>query len=106
MTPLEVNAAGRPVIAFDAGGARETIIDDVTGLFFQRPCARALAATLDDFETREWDRQALRRHAEGFDRTVFADRLMNFVRSVVPSFEIATDRSTPAVDALPQLRTA
>ena len=106
MTPLEVNAAGRPVIAFDAGGARETIIDKVTGLFFQQPCARALAATLDDFETREWNPQTLRRHAEGFDRNVFGRQMMDFVRSVVPSFEIATDQSARAVDALPQLRTA
>lgn len=106
MTPLEVNAAGRPVIAFDAGGARETIVESETGLFFDRACARALAATLDDFETREWNQQALRRHAEGFDRNVFAGRMMNFVRSVVPSFEIATDHATPIADALPRLRTA
>jgi len=33
MVPLEVNAAGRPVIAFRGGGAMETVIEGVTGIF-------------------------------------------------------------------------
>src|SRR5437868_12950421 len=34
MVPLEANAAGRPVIAYNAGGARETVVDGKTGVFF------------------------------------------------------------------------
>jgi len=36
ITPVEANAAGKPVVAFGAGGALETLIDGVTGAFFKR----------------------------------------------------------------------
>ena len=29
MAPLEINAAGRPVVAYGAGGATETVIEQV-----------------------------------------------------------------------------
>jgi glycosyltransferase involved in cell wall biosynthesis len=35
ITPLEANAAGKPVVAFAAGGALETIRDGSTGVFFR-----------------------------------------------------------------------
>jgi glycosyltransferase involved in cell wall biosynthesis len=36
ITPVEANAAGKPVVAFGAGGALETVQEDVTGVFFRR----------------------------------------------------------------------
>ena len=40
MVPLEINAAGRPVIAFGKGGATETVVAGETGIFFQRTDGR------------------------------------------------------------------
>ena len=34
LIPVEANASGRPVVAYAGGGARETIVDGETGLFF------------------------------------------------------------------------
>jgi len=87
MTPLEVNAAGRPVIAFRAGGAVETVIEGVTGVFFETPDAAALAETIKRFEQRSWDVSAMQGHARKFDRAVFADRLLSFLRQVAPATE-------------------
>ncbi len=84
MVPLEVNAAGRPVIAFRGGGAMETIVEGVTGVFFNQPTSAGLVQALEDFEGRSWDQQAMRRHAEKFDRSVFAFRVMQFLGSVAP----------------------
>ena len=36
MAALEIAAAGRPTIAYRGGGAVETIVDGVTGIFFDR----------------------------------------------------------------------
>jgi glycosyltransferase involved in cell wall biosynthesis len=36
ITPIEANAAGKPVVAFAAGGALETVQEGVTGAFFSR----------------------------------------------------------------------
>jgi glycosyltransferase involved in cell wall biosynthesis len=84
MVPLEVNAAGRPVIAFRGGGAIETVVPGVTGVFFKKPTSAALVEAIEDFESLTWDQQILRRHAEKFDRSVFAFRVLQFLGSVAP----------------------
>lgn len=86
LTPLELNAAGRPVVAFRAGGAVETVLAGKTGVFFDQPTAQALAAALEECESRAWHRPTLRQHAEKFDRSVFSQRLREFLRQVAPSF--------------------
>lgn len=89
MTPLEINAAGRPVIAFRAGGALETVVDGATGVFFDQPSASSLAQAMQEFELLLWDSAQLRAHAGKFDRTVFASRLLEFLRQVAPGVELA-----------------
>ena len=84
MAPLEANAAGRPVIAYRGGGAVETVVDGKTGLFFDRPDSRALCKAIEQFEAMVWSQILLRRHAEKFDRNVFAFRVLQFLGSVAP----------------------
>ncbi|WP_263382465.1 glycosyltransferase [Granulicella arctica] len=81
ITPLEINAAGRPVIAYRAGGATETVVEGVNGTFFDRPDVDALIEALDHFETRVWDGAAIRQHAQGYDRSVFEERITSFVEN-------------------------
>jgi glycosyltransferase involved in cell wall biosynthesis len=85
MVPLEVNAAGRPVIAYRGGGAIETVVDGLTGVFFNKPTSASLEAAIEDFESRSWSQKALRTHAEKFDRSVFAFRVLQFLGSVAPA---------------------
>ena len=95
MVPLEVNAAGRPVIAFRGGGAMETVVEGVTGVFFNQPTSAALVEAIEDFESRSWNQQMVRRHAEKFDRSVFAFRVLQFLGAVAPS-SCAAELSTGA----------
>lgn len=83
MVPLEVNAAGRPVIAFGAGGATETIIDGLNGVFFSEATPHSLASAIEDFEGRSWNPTLIRRHAEGFGVEVFEQRMTNLLSSFV-----------------------
>lgn len=85
MVPLEINAAGRPVIAYRGGGAVETVVENVTGVFFDRPEGASLEAAIENFESRLWNPRLLRLHAEKFDRKVFAYRVLEFLGSVAPS---------------------
>jgi len=85
MAPLEANAAGRPVIAFRGGGAVETVEDGKTGLFFDQPNSRSLSTAIEQFEAMVWSQILLRRHAEKFDRNVFAFRVLQFLGSVAPA---------------------
>ena len=85
MAPLEANAAGRPVIAYRAGGAVETVEEDVTGVFFDQASSFSLAEAIERFEGQRFDQYTLRRHAEKFDRTVFTFRVLQFLGSVAPT---------------------
>lgn len=83
LVPLEAAAAGRPAIALRRGGALETIVDCVTGVFFDEPTADALAAVLRDFEPARFDPQRLRAHAEQFAPERFVARLRGLVGEIV-----------------------
>jgi glycosyltransferase involved in cell wall biosynthesis len=84
MVQLEVKAAGRPEIAYRGGGALETVVEGVTGLFFDQPDAESLIEAIEDFESRIWHQPMLRKHAEKFDRRVFAFRVLQFLGTVAP----------------------
>jgi glycosyltransferase involved in cell wall biosynthesis len=85
MAPLEANAAGRPVIAYGAGGALETVVSGVTGVFFDKPNSDSLATAIEEFESRFWYQSMLRKHAEKFGQDVFAFRVLQFLSWVAPS---------------------
>jgi glycosyltransferase involved in cell wall biosynthesis len=79
IAPLEAQASGRPVIAYGAGGALETVKHGVTGEFFVEQSADALAAAVSRFDGRAYDPAAIRRHAENFDTEVFKRRISQFI---------------------------
>jgi glycosyltransferase involved in cell wall biosynthesis len=85
MVPLEVNAAGRPVIAYRGGGALETVVENVTGVFFDQQNGHSLAEAIEKFEGLSWRQETLRHHAEKFDKNVFAFRVLQFLGSVAPA---------------------
>ncbi len=49
--PVEAQACGTPVIAFGVGGARETVRDGETGVFFGEQTAEAIAGAVRRFES-------------------------------------------------------
>ena len=79
IAPLEAQAAGRPVIAYSAGGALETVVEERTGLFFHEQTQEALAEVVARFRGDDFDPQAIRKHAERFGRKGFQRRLGEFV---------------------------
>ncbi len=79
LTPLEAMASGTPVLALRRGGATETVVDGVTGAFFDRQDVESLVTALRDFHPPSYDPQALRAHAAAFDEEVFIGELRRFV---------------------------
>jgi glycosyltransferase involved in cell wall biosynthesis len=76
LAPLEANAAGRPAVAYGAGGARSTVIDGKTGVLFHEQSVEALVAALHVIDAVPWDWTRLRDHAERFDEPTFHDNLL------------------------------
>ena len=73
IAPLEAAAAGKPVAAYRAGGALETVVEGVSGVFFDRPDARSLAEAIERLDATAFAPEELRRHAQRFDTAVFVD---------------------------------
>jgi glycosyltransferase involved in cell wall biosynthesis len=79
IAPLEAQASGRPVIAYGAGGALESVKHGVTGEFFMEQSVEAITDVICRFDERAYDPVAIRRHAENFDTEVFKRRITQFV---------------------------
>lgn len=89
LVPVEVQAAGRPVIAYGKGGVLESVrgvtVGEVrktdrkeweqgcTGIFFEEPTGKALTEAVECFEAVEdrFDPAGIREWARCFDRPVF-----------------------------------
>lgn len=81
LVPIEAAAAGRPAIAYRGGGARETVIDGTTGVFFDEPTAESLAGVLRRFDPRDYDPLVLRAHAQTFSPQRFIERFRAMVEA-------------------------
>ncbi len=79
ITALESMASGRPVIAYRKGGALETVVEGVTGAFFDDQEWEDLAAAVIRFDAASYDPRALRAHAETFDVSAFKRRIAKLV---------------------------
>jgi glycosyltransferase involved in cell wall biosynthesis len=83
LVPLEAAAAGRPTIAYGAGGALETIVEGCTGEFFRVADPHALALAIRGFDPSRYDPETLRAHAEQFRPERFVERLRAIVDETV-----------------------
>jgi len=83
IAPLEAMASGRPVVAYGAGGALETILDGQTGLFFNQPRYECLASTLRELSSVDFKPQELRDHAGKFDTAEFTKQIQRFVNAAM-----------------------
>jgi glycosyltransferase involved in cell wall biosynthesis len=71
IAPVEAQAAGRPVAAYAAGGALDTVIDGETGVHFHEQTPDALAAAVRRMESMSFDPQRIRANAERFSAQRF-----------------------------------
>jgi glycosyltransferase involved in cell wall biosynthesis len=86
ITPVQAQAAGRPVIAYQGGGALDTVIPGKTGEFFTEMTVDSLAAVLRDFDAARYDTAHIRQHALKFDTQVFNAQLTSLVEQAYQAF--------------------
>jgi len=75
ITPLEAMALGTPVVALGAGGVLDSVVSGQTGIFFDQAAVHSLRRALDEAESRQWDRAAIRARAATFSRERFHSQL-------------------------------
>lgn len=86
ITPVESQAAGRPVIAYRSGGALETVVENKTGVFFDEQNEDSLADAVKRFMKMDFDVKTIRENALKFDKEVFKTRIRSFVEQKYRGF--------------------
>ena len=79
ITAVESMAAGRPVIAYAAGGACETVVEKKTGQFFDEQTWEALADTIVRFKPEDYNPAGIKAYAEQFGIDRFKREITNLV---------------------------
>ncbi len=87
ITPVEAMASGRPVIAFDQGGATETVIPNKTGVFFHEQTWESLLDAVLQFNPSEWDNREIRTWAKRFSKVQFKERMQQYVKDRYIEFQ-------------------
>jgi len=99
ITLLEANACGKPVIAYRAGGALDTIFEGINGIFFDEKTAESLAAAIQTSIRTSWDPALIHAQAEKFSADAFRQKVFNFVGQVLldkNDYAIPQSASEPA----------
>ncbi len=82
IVPLESMASGRPVIAYRAGGATETVMENKTGLFFNEQSTGSIQEAIEKFHLINFIPEICREHAEKFDVEVFKDKISKLINGL------------------------
>lgn len=83
LTPLEAATFGKPAAVLRWGGFRDTVAEGRTGVFFDRPEPSDIRAAVHELETRSWQEDEIRAHADRFSERSFIERLRAVVDEAV-----------------------
>jgi glycosyltransferase involved in cell wall biosynthesis len=106
IAPVEAQAAGKPVIAYGAGGALATVLPGQTGVLFQQQTPQALANAVTSFRDDWFNPDTIRRYAEEFNTARFSSRLMAFIRARAQSYPTLAAQLAPPAPGQPAGRPA
>lgn len=87
ITPVEAMASGRPVIAYRRGGVIETVVENLTGVFFDEPTVESLVEAVKRFAAIDFNPQTIRRQAEKFSTERFKQEIKEFIEREYNEFK-------------------
>ena len=87
---VEAMATGTPVIAFGKGGAKETVVENETGLFFDSQQSDAIVEVVKKFEKQSFDPEKCRKQAGKFSKEQFNKKFSSFVEEKHSEFKAKT----------------
>lgn len=80
ITPVESMMMGTPVIAFNGGGYRETVIDGKTGVLFNEYTVEGLMSAVRKFEKSRFNSSQIQKNAQKFSKERFKKEFSSFVK--------------------------
>lgn len=83
LAPVEANACGTPVVAWNRGGVTETQIQGETGILVKESSTEPFAEAMDRVSKEVWDHSRIQQHALTRDRPTFETRFFQYLDDVV-----------------------
>lgn len=80
ISAVEAQMCGTPVIAFNGGGYRETVIHNKTGILFDGYNPKKLSDSISKFETINWNKKEIIKHAQKFSKENFIKQCRNYLK--------------------------
>ncbi|MBD8334935.1 glycosyltransferase [Klebsiella pneumoniae] len=88
IVPVEAQACGTPVIALEKGGAVDTIVEGVTGIFYQENTPEHLMMAIQRSKTMPaFEPEKIRFNAERFSEVKFVEKIEKIVREGYSQFK-------------------
>ncbi len=79
---LEAQAAGAPVVAYKAGGALDTVVEDRTGVFFEKQTVSDMIRAIEKLEKMRFNLKDLHDNARKFSKERFKKNFINLIRLI------------------------
>ncbi|WP_243841332.1 glycosyltransferase [Mycobacterium sp. DL592] len=83
LTPIEAGVWGRPSVVLRWGGFVDTVVEGVTGVFFDRPEAAEIARAVRRLESSQFDENKIRGAMERFTEDRFIDGLRSEIQATI-----------------------
>lgn len=83
MVPVEAMAAGTPVVGFSGGGARETVVDGLSGVLFDELSSKSLLEAIERLRRQEWHADSIRAHATQYSQDSFVRNIRTVLRDAL-----------------------
>ena len=85
IVPVEAMAAGKPVIAFNKGGVKESVVENETGIFFDELTSKSLISAIRQFMVQEnrFDKDTIVKQAGKFSKDNFKQAILKEVEKIL-----------------------
>ncbi|MBA6151923.1 glycosyltransferase family 4 protein [Gelidibacter maritimus] len=88
IVPVEAQACGTPVIAYNAGGVRETVVPNKTGILFDQQTEDSIINAIKDFEKTNFNPVEIRENALKFSKERFEREIKEYVEFKYNEFKL------------------
>jgi glycosyltransferase involved in cell wall biosynthesis len=82
ITPVEAMAAGTPVIAFNGGGFRESVVNGKTGILVGDTDEKTISKAVNELIKTKWDKDVIQKQANKFSKERFVEKIYHYMSSI------------------------
>lgn len=79
ITPVEAMSVGTPVIAYESGGVKETVINGKTGLFYKENTPESLISAVKKIEKLKFEPKDCIKQAQKFSEEEFKKKILSII---------------------------